>query len=229
MKRKIRRIAFMVVAATIAGGVNYYNTHYKNQSSSNTNTSSTTAKNQSGKNEASKSQQQAVDRIRKAAGNTQSQFWVTVQGRVFKLLKDDLKGSRHQKFLIKIAPDISLLISHNIDLAKHVPVKQGDQINVRGRYEWNNRGGLIHWTHHDPKDISNTIATTMPELKQHVSNMSQNVTSLSNSADSMATSTQHMGQSTWEINRSISKPMRAMNKMIPWNVDTPPPMMYRPY
>lgn len=81
----------------------------------------------------------------------------------------------------------------------------------------------------DIKNISHTIATTMPELGQNVSDMSRNVTSLSNSADSMAISTQHMGQSTWEINRSISKPMRAMNKMIPWNIDTPPPMMYRSY
>ena len=151
MKRKIRRIAFMVIAAAIAGGVNYYNTHYKDQSSSNSSSPIVTTSNQTAGNGSSRTHHQAIDNIRKAAGNPNSQFWVTVQGKVFKLLKDDLKGSRHQKFLIKIAPDISLLVSHNIDLAKRVPLRQGDQINVRGRYEWNNRGGLIHWTHHDPK------------------------------------------------------------------------------
>ena len=30
-------------------------------------------------------------------------------------------------------------------------VKEGDTIKIKGRYEWNNRGGVLHWTHHDPK------------------------------------------------------------------------------
>jgi len=79
----------------------------------------------------------------------------------------------------------------------------------------------------DVHQLNTTISKTMPELEQHISEMSENVDSMSYSASSMAGSTKHMGQSTWELNRSISKPMRAMNKMIPWNAQTPPPQMYQ--
>jgi len=81
----------------------------------------------------------------------------------------------------------------------------------------------------DVHQMNKTISKTMPELEQHVSNMSDNVTTMSHSATSMATSTKHMDQSTWELNRSISKPMRAFNKMVPWSASTPPPPMYRSY
>ena len=74
----------------------------------------------------------------------------------------------------------------------------------------------------DITQLKNTISDSMPAIQENVAEMSL-------SANSMANSTHNMGQSTWEINRSISKPMRAMNKMIPWQIDTPAPMMYRSY
>lgn len=92
-----------------------------------------------------------LDKIRDAAKNQRSGWWLETEGVVIKNLKDDTKGSQHQKFLIKLAPDITLLVAHNIDLAPRAPVQQGDKIKIRGRYEWNNRGGVLHWTHHDPK------------------------------------------------------------------------------
>jgi hypothetical protein len=155
LNRKFRRIAFMLVAAAIAGGINYYNKNkpsVTHQESVTRLDSRTTSKPGSAPAAFTKTeQQQAVKKIEAAKQYTDSQFWIGLNGKVIKLLKDDLSGSRHQKFLIKISPDTSLLISHNIDLAARIPLKKNDEISLRGRYEWNNRGGVIHWTHHDPK------------------------------------------------------------------------------
>lgn len=75
---------------------------------------------------------------------------VVVEGAVEALLSDDDRGSRHQRFIVRIAPDHTLLIAHNIDLASRVPLTTGDAVRVRGEYEWNAQGGVLHWTHHDP-------------------------------------------------------------------------------
>jgi len=96
-------------------------------------------------------QQDVLQKIRQAEKSQKSGWWLEVKATVIKVLPDDTKGHQHQKFLIKPAPDITLLVAHNIDLAPRVPLRAGDSINVRGRYEWNNRGGVLHWTHHDPK------------------------------------------------------------------------------
>ena len=75
---------------------------------------------------------------------------VTTAGYVTKLLKDDNVGSRHQRFIIEIPSGLSLLVAHNIDLAPRVPLTVKDQVLIYGQYEWNNKGGVLHWTHHDP-------------------------------------------------------------------------------
>lgn len=75
---------------------------------------------------------------------------VTVSGTIIKTLSDDNDGSRHQRFLIKPQPGLTVLVAHNIDLAPRVPLRQGDRIALRGQYEWNEKGGVLHWTHHDP-------------------------------------------------------------------------------
>ncbi len=79
-----------------------------------------------------------------------SDVWVSASGEVVRLLEDDREGSRHQRFILRLDPDSTLLVVHNIDLAPRVPVRAGDTVQLEGEFEWNERGGLVHWTHHDP-------------------------------------------------------------------------------
>lgn len=74
------------------------------------------------------------------------------EGRVVRLLADDNEGSRHQKFLVEISGGQTLLFAHNIDLALRInDLEVGDKVQFRGEYEYNYKGGLVHWTHYDPQ------------------------------------------------------------------------------
>jgi hypothetical protein len=83
-----------------------------------------------------------------------SHVTVTGSGTVVKLLRDDNEGARHQRFLITVdglPSDRTVLVAHNIDLAPRVaPLRRGNRVEFRGEYIWNPKGGILHWTHHDP-------------------------------------------------------------------------------
>lgn len=81
----------------------------------------------------------------------QSGVMVEFDGMIDKLLSDDLKGSRHQRFIVKLDSGHTVLIAHNIDLAPRVPLEKGKKVLIYGQYEWNDRGGVVHWTHKDPR------------------------------------------------------------------------------
>ena len=84
--------------------------------------------------------------------NKKSDIFVEGSGTVKKLLADDNKGSRHQKFLVTVSAEQTLLFAHNIDLAPRVENLQiGDAVTFRGEYVYNPKGGVMHWTHHDPQ------------------------------------------------------------------------------
>lgn len=90
--------------------------------------------------------------IAEAFRNGRSNVQVSGVGRVVRVLSDDDKGSRHQRFLLELESGHSLLVAHNIDLAPRVDnLREGEQLEFYGEYEWNKKGGVIHWTHHDPK------------------------------------------------------------------------------
>jgi hypothetical protein len=94
---------------------------------------------------------QSASSDRSAFNQAASGTSMRVTGRVERLLPDDNDGSRHQRFIIRVDPGITLLIAHNIDLAPRLEgLASGDAVEVYGEYEWNDRGGLLHWTHKDP-------------------------------------------------------------------------------
>ena len=72
-------------------------------------------------------------------------------GVVVSVMRDDTVGERHQRILLRLPAGQSLLIVHNIDIAPRVDdVRPSDVVRFEGEYEWNDKGGLVHWTHHDP-------------------------------------------------------------------------------
>jgi hypothetical protein len=92
-----------------------------------------------------------VQEISSAYAAKASDIQVSSSGVVVKLLSDDNVGSRHQRFIIKLSSGQTVLIAHNIDLApKITTLRTGDSIEFEGEYEWNSKGGVVHWTHHDP-------------------------------------------------------------------------------
>jgi hypothetical protein len=73
------------------------------------------------------------------------------QGTVTRLLPDDTEGDRHQRFILRLSSGQTILVAHNIDVAPRLDGLQvGDEVAFSGEYEWNARGGVVHWTHHDP-------------------------------------------------------------------------------
>jgi hypothetical protein len=81
-----------------------------------------------------------------------SNVQVEGEGTVTRILPDDLDGRRHQRFIVRLASGQTLLVAHNIDIARRIDgLKEGDSVRFKGEYVWNDEGGVIHWTHHDPE------------------------------------------------------------------------------
>ena len=73
-------------------------------------------------------------------------------GTVVRVLSDDNDGSRHQRFILRLDSGRTLLIAHNIDLAPRISgMREGDTVEFYGEFASNDKGGVIHWTHHDPQ------------------------------------------------------------------------------
>ena len=89
--------------------------------------------------------------IAQAYRNHTGGIFVESSGVVERILKDDTEGSRHQRFILRLDSGQTLMVAHNIDVAPRVDgLKAGELVLFKGMYEWNDKGGVIHWTHHDP-------------------------------------------------------------------------------
>jgi hypothetical protein len=91
--------------------------------------------------------------VKRVYGKSDTGTWIEESGLVCRLIPDDNDGARHQRFILDLRNGQTVLMAHNIDLAERVPLGLGDRIRFRGMYEWNEQGGLVHWTHHDPLGI----------------------------------------------------------------------------
>ncbi|HEY0268021.1 MAG TPA: DUF3465 domain-containing protein [Methyloradius sp.] len=90
--------------------------------------------------------------IQQASDSHTAHVQVQSTGQIIKLLSDDSDGARHQRFIIRLNNGLTLLIAHDIDIAPKIPnLTVGDMIAFNGQYEWNDKGGVVHWTHHDPQ------------------------------------------------------------------------------
>ena len=96
----------------------------------------------------------AVDddsQIGRAFKNRTSNVQVEGGGVVTRILEDDLAGSRHQRFIVRLGSGQTVLIAHNIDIAPRVAgLKEGDSVRFYGECVWNAECGKVHWTHRDP-------------------------------------------------------------------------------
>ncbi len=92
------------------------------------------------------------DAIRDAFESQQSGVEVSGAGTVSRILDDDREGNRHQRFILALGTGRTLLIAHNVDVAPRIEgLTVGDAVSFHGIYEWNDKGGVVHWTHHDPQ------------------------------------------------------------------------------
>lgn len=93
-----------------------------------------------------------VDEVRRAFEERAQSRQMLVEGVVLRTLADDREGSPHQRFIIDVGDGQTLLVAHNLDLAPRLDgLSAGERVRVYGEYEWNPQGGVMHWTHDDPR------------------------------------------------------------------------------
>ena len=83
-----------------------------------------------------------------------SHIQIKGEGVVTSILNDDTKGSKHQRFIVELGLHKTVMVSNNIDISPRIdPLEVGDKVEFYGEYIWNRHGGLLHWTHNDPKGL----------------------------------------------------------------------------
>ena len=75
---------------------------------------------------------------------------VTVSGTVTAILPDAPAGADgpHERFDADFGQGITCEIDHNLSLAPRAPLGVGTQVVVKGQYEPDPSGCVIHYTHH---------------------------------------------------------------------------------
>ncbi len=112
-------------------------------------TSGTTPDTSLGTNSGTTETAASIDEAEVAAAqnNRASHVAVTCTLPVKRMLRPDDKGEKHEKFLLQLSNGTTILVAHNVSRAPSVPLEAGDIVTVHGEYIWNEKGGVIHWTH----------------------------------------------------------------------------------
>ena len=61
--------------------------------------------------------------------------------------------SPHEGFLMRVGSgcDVVVRVEANTDFTGEFPLTRGEPVVVKGEYEYYPRGGVVHWTHRDPR------------------------------------------------------------------------------
>jgi len=91
-----------------------------------------------------------------AWANGRSHVEVTATGSVARILGTRRGPSGvHEGFLLHLRGSagrgLTVRVEDNVDLTGPIPLTEGDDVEVRGEYVYDARGGLIHDTHLDPR------------------------------------------------------------------------------
>ncbi|MGA8534028.1 MAG: DUF3465 domain-containing protein [Candidatus Tumulicola sp.] len=84
----------------------------------------------------------------------QSHREVVADGRVERVLGVAAgRVSPHEGFLMRLNSgcDVVVRVEANTDFTGTFPLAAGDRVVVKGEYEFYPGGGVIHWTHRDPR------------------------------------------------------------------------------
>lgn len=92
------------------------------------------------------------DRLLDAFEQGRTGVWASGHGTVGQLIGDETyAGEQHQRMVVTVSEELSVVIRHSVVQSDRIPVRQGDVIAFQGRYEWGGRGGVISNTYHDPE------------------------------------------------------------------------------
>jgi len=87
-----------------------------------------------------------------AFSNQRSRVEVVASGTVTRVL--GVQSGPHEGFLMKLDSGCSVVVrvEANTDFTGEFALSQGDKVVVKGEYEYYGLGGVIHWTHRDPRN-----------------------------------------------------------------------------
>ena len=72
---------------------------------------------------------------------------VTVVAPIEKLLREEDYREPHQRFLLVLSNGTTVLVANDLKYGTFAPVQAGNIVRIHGEYIWNERGGVLHWTH----------------------------------------------------------------------------------